>query len=409
MKILDACYLSITNIKKNKIKFLKNILLISFSLSILIISSIATNSINNVINKNIRYNLSHRSIYVRNHELINQENLIMNLENINHISKVITQEEYSVSVDVNSVGKQQTSGSLSLIGSNNSIYPPILAGRKIEANERNVCIIPKKFKLKNTEDFSENIIDGEKLLGKEIEIVYYNYDYSKNYPERVNTIVEKYTVVGIYDQDLNMGEYNECYINFEDVLKIQNEILKNSNYSNTYSSVIAIVDNAENVNNVLNELEKKGYDVHLRSTPNTKLVSTIEVICIVFSVCVMLIAISNIIINTIKSAEERKNELGLLKAFGYNNGTLWKLVITESIITAIISFILSCLLSMILVLILYTIIKNSNSELERITIVIKYNIFIVVFFIAFVILLFINGIVNYNIIKKATILKNIKN
>ena len=38
MKILDACYLSITNIKKNKIKFLKNILLISFSLYILIIS-----------------------------------------------------------------------------------------------------------------------------------------------------------------------------------------------------------------------------------------------------------------------------------------------------------------------------------------------------------------------------------
>ena len=69
MKILDACYLSITNIKKNKIKFLKNILLISFSLSILIISSIATNSINNVINKNIRYNLSHRSIYVRNYIL----------------------------------------------------------------------------------------------------------------------------------------------------------------------------------------------------------------------------------------------------------------------------------------------------------------------------------------------------
>ena len=65
MNFFDYCYLSLIDIKRDKRNFLKNIMLIAFSLSILIISSIATESISDVLNRNIKYNLSHRSIYVK--------------------------------------------------------------------------------------------------------------------------------------------------------------------------------------------------------------------------------------------------------------------------------------------------------------------------------------------------------
>ena len=409
MNFFDYCYLSLIDIKRDKRNFLKNIMLIAFSLSILIISSIATESINDVLNRNIKYNLSHRSIYVKNPELVSQETFINDIENVAHISRVVTQDEYEVSVDTQSIGGQKILAELSLIGSDNNIYPPLVAGRQINVDERNVCIVPKNFRLKSLNDSSENIIDGESLLNKEIEIVYYNYDYSGEYPTRTNTIIEKYIVVGVYDQDLNMGEFNECYINFDDVLKIQNEILKNSHYDNGYSPVIAIVDNAENVNDVLDDLDKLGYESHLRSTVNTKLIDMVETICTILSIGIMIVALSNIVINSIKTAEEKKEELGLLKALGFNDRILWKIIIIESIITAIISFVLSCIFALLLVIILYAIIKNSKTELQRINLIINYNIFNIIFFITLLIEILMNIIINYNVIKKATIIKNMKN
>ena len=57
MKILDYYLMSINNIKGNKKSFLRNSVLIGISLSILILSSIATSSINNVLEKNIKNKL----------------------------------------------------------------------------------------------------------------------------------------------------------------------------------------------------------------------------------------------------------------------------------------------------------------------------------------------------------------
>lgn len=410
MKILDYYLMSINNIKGNKKSFLRNSILIGISLSILTLSSIATSSINNVLEKNIKNNLSYRSIYVTNYENIDQKTFIKNIEEIKNVAKAIPQEAYSTNIDIDSIDGEKSSGALSLIGSDNDISPQIIAGRKIEKNEKNVCIVPKKFQPQNLENSTNDneIIDGEDLLNKEIEIVYHNYDYSKEYPQRINTIKEKYRVVGVYDQEINMGEYYECYINFEDVLKIQNEITKNSNYINEFDPILAIVDNSENVEPVMNELKKLGYNVLLRSVPNTELIDIIESICTVLSICTMIIALSNIIINVIKTAEERKYELGLLKAFGYNKRNLWYSIIMESVITAITGFILSCIFVSIVVGILYLVLQNASSELRKIKFIIGYKTFLYSFFMALIISMFGNVIASYNIANKATVIKNIK-
>lgn len=410
MKILDYYLMSINNIKGNKKAFIRNSVLIGVSLSILILSSIATDSIDNVLEKNIKNNLSYRSVYVTNYKKIDQKIFIKNIEEIKHVAKAIPQEAYSTNIDIDSIDGEKLSGALSLIGSNNNISPQIIAGREIEENEKNVCIVPKKFQPQNLENSTNDneIIDGEDLLNKEIEIVYHNYDYSKEYPQQINTIKEKYKVVGVYDQEINMGEYYECYINFEDVLEIQNEITKNSNYINEFDSILAIVDNSENVEQVMDTLKKLGYNVLLRSVPNTELINIIENVCTVLSICTMIIALSSIIINVIKTAEERKYELGLLKAFGYNKRNLWYSIIMESVITAIMGFILSCIFVSIIVGILYFVLQNTNSELRKIKFIIKYKTFLYSLFISLIISMFGNAIASYNVVNKATAIKNIK-
>lgn len=410
MKILDYYLMSINNIKGNKKAFFRNSVLIGISLSILILSSITTDSINNVLEKNIKNNLSYRSIYVSNYEEIDQKTFIKNIEEIEHVAKAIPQEAYSTNIDIDSIDGEKLSGALSLIGSNNDISPQIIAGRKIEENEKNVCIVPKKFQLQNLEDSTKDneIIDGEELLNKEIEIVYYNYDYSNEYPQKINTIKEKFRVVGVYDQEINMGEYYECYINFEDILEIKNEITKNSNYISKFDPILAIVDNSENLETVMNSLKELGYNVLLRSIPNTKLIDIIESVCTVLSICTIIIALSSIIINVIKTAEERKYELGLLKAFGYNKRNLWYSIIMESVITAIIGFILSCIFVFLVVVILYLVLQNANSELRKIEFIIEYNAFLYSLFMSLIISIFGSVFASYNIVNKATVIKNIK-
>lgn len=412
MKFLDYFSMSINNIKGNKKAFFRNSILIGISLSILMLSSIATKSINNVLEKNIKNNLSFRSIYVRNNSNSDQKNFINKIEEIDHVIKAVTQEEYYTYVDVYSVDNKQLAGGISLLGSNKDIFPQIIAGRKMEENEKNVCIIPKKFQPQTSDNSKENneIIDGEELLDKEIEIVYYNYDYSKEYRQPINTIKEKYKVIGVYDQDVNMGEYYDCYVNFEDVLKIHTETEKGSNYNNDnkFESILAIVDNSENVNEVLDLLESQGYEAFLRSTPNENLVILIKSVCTIISICIMVIALSSIIINIIRNAEDRKYELGLLKSFGYNNRNLWMVVIFESVIIAITSFILSCIIVLGVVLILHSVLQSTNGELKRLDFIIDYKAFLYSFLISLIISMFGNVVASYNIIHKATVIKNIK-
>ena len=142
MKILDYYLMSINNIKGNKKSFLRNSVLIGISLSILILSSIATSSINNVLEKNIKNNLSYRSIYVTNYENIDQKTFIKNIEKIKNVAKAIPQEAYSTNIDIDSIDGEKSSGALSLIGSDNDISPQIIAGRKIEKNEKNKEFLP---------------------------------------------------------------------------------------------------------------------------------------------------------------------------------------------------------------------------------------------------------------------------
>ena len=199
MKLLDYYSLAYMNLKRNKAFFVKNILLITISILILMLSSVANDSINNVFDRNIKYNISYRSIYVGNSNLIDNDTFIENIEKIEHIQKVVEQKSYNVNLDLTKINNEDISGRISLYGANKSISPEIIKGRKIEDNEKNVCIIPKKLYTGNIDKkIDESLfIDGEHLLDKEITVSYSKYDYSKEIPEVISVEKENFKVVGI--------------------------------------------------------------------------------------------------------------------------------------------------------------------------------------------------------------------
>lgn len=410
MNIFDYFSIAIYNIKGKKRQFYKDIILISLSIFIFIISSIATDSIGNIFNKNIKNNISYRSIYVMNNGEEDEETLISKLNNISHIQKVVTQKEYNVFVYINNINKENIdNGGISLCGADDIITPEVIAGRKMNKDETGVCIVPKKIYPYIDDIKYQDIMNGEDLLNKEIEIEYYKYDYSSNPPTVTDIVTKKLKVVGVYDPEVNMGEYNDCYINFKDIKEIYNTILENSNYNTSYDSLIAIVDSFENVNMVLDTLNELGYESSLHSVANEKLIETINTVSSLIASCILVIAISNIVISVIRASKKKKEEIGLLKAFGYKKFNIWCIMIIESFLISLISFIIACLLVIIIICILKIVKETSNSDLKRIDIILKYNSFIYGFVVATIIPLITRILSNIRIVNTASIIKGLKN
>lgn len=403
MKFLDYFYLAIVNLKRNKKMFIKNTFLISISLCLLLSSNITTSSIKNVMDISIKYNTCFRTIYVQNKDNMEISQFLENLEKIEHIQKVIKQGEYRINVDVVSVNGNTTSGRMNLIGSNKEISPLVIKGTKIEDGENDVCIIPKKLYLGDISETikEEDIIDGEKLLNKEIVINYYKYDYSKNVPTREKTYEKKLKVIGIYDTDENMGDINECYTSFETVSEINNILVEDIDNEENY--VLAIIDNYDNIENVFKELNNKEYKYFLYSEPNSYLINIINITCQVIALSILVLVVINIIINSIRESKDRTKEIGLLRALGYTKKNIWKIRIVETVIWTIVSFIITCIFTIIIVIILSIIIKNGNAEIQKIRIIINFLPFLIYFLILFLLLIVVNLISSVQIINSSII------
>ena len=384
MKSFDYFKLAGINLKRNDKLFLKNIVWIAISISLLLISYITTSSMNNMLNKSIKYNIAFRTIYIENSENKEHQLFIEELEKIEHIDKIVEQENYKVNVDIVNIDNSEDRGKINLIGTDRKITPQIIKGREINSNEINECIVPKKFYTGDiTQKIDNNkIINGELLLNKEIEIVYYTYDYTKEIPVPKEEHIEKLKVVGIYDTDDNMGDYNECYVDFKTVRQINDIILEGLNYNNTSNPLVAIIDNSENIDIVMQELDNLNYETFLYTTPNYTLINIIDWTGKIIAFSIMILVVLNIIINSIKNSQDRKKEYGLLKAIGYKKSDIWKIILVESLTLGILSFMLACIITLIVLGILLEIQKNSILEIQKIKISITYMSFIICFAIA---------------------------
>lgn len=405
MRILDNIYLALINLRRNKKFLLINISLISISLLILIVSSIASESINNLLNKYVKDNISYRSIFVRQAKGTDEKIDINNIKNIEHISKVIEQFEFSTHVKLSKIQDNAIDGSINLMGCSKDISPNIIKGRNINDKEDGVCIVPKKlypYELEGSID-ENNIIDGENLLNKYISIQYSKYDYSKTYPEKIETIEKKYKVIGVYDTNDNRGEINECYTSYEEVFKINNVVTEGMDSEGVYRPIIAIVDNSENVESVLKNLETNGYTGSLKATVNADLINIINIISLTITTVMLVLVFFNIIINGFKSINDRCKEIGILKAIGYKRKDILLLLSFETLLVGLISFILTVIFSIIVIAVMGTILENSNYEIQKLKIIITYKPYLYAFLIGSILPILAGIFPSIKLIKKPAI------
>ena len=417
MNILDCIFLSYMNLKNRKKNVYTTIILISLAVVIFVISLSYTNKFLESMEKAINKNISYRTIAVIPNYETSQEEIIKKVLNVSNIVKVVPQKEYYTAVDIENIDNNLLdNASVSIQGANEDIQPSIIEGRGFYKNENDVCIIPEKFYPYNLdENFnSEDLIDGKTLIGKDIIIKYYSYDYSDGIQKVNQAFEKKLTVIGIYNQDENMAEYNDCYISFNDMSSIISDIKENTVYSeNTIvaggNGVFAIVDEAKNVKSVesaLKELGNDDYRVIIRSVANTELMESIQIVCVIVSIVLMFIAFVNITISTIKSAIERKYEIGMQKAIGFKNRQIQWITFTENIIIGSLSYIVAIALTVIINIILKKYIIDTNSQLYQIGLNIDIIICLIALIISLIIPTISSFICNIAILKKTPVSLN---
>lgn len=360
-------------------------MLIGISISALLVSYITTSSINNMMDRTIKYNITFRTIYVskKDRSPISMEDI----EKLNHIDKVVEQENFILNVDIVNLDNERNDGAVNLIGCNHKTSPQVIIGRNLYENEDNACIIPMNFYTGNIYDKinDDEIINGKNLLDKEIEISYSTYKYVEGAPLKEEERIKKMKVVGVYDSEEIMGNFNECFVDFSVIEEINKIVSYGTGLQAGYQPVLAIVDNAENLDNVLQELSNLNYKTKVYSVPNYTIINMINLIGRIIAISSMVLALINIIFNSIKNSQDRKKEYGLLKALGFKSSDIWCIVLVESLMLGIVSFVIACIITFTIILVLMKVKSNADLEIQKIKLTINYISFIICFGIAIVV------------------------
>ncbi len=386
MSIRDYIFLASKNLSIRKKSVCISIFLISLAILILVMSLSYANCFLDAMDRAINENISYRTIAVMDYGDITKEEMLEKVDSINNVEKVILQSNYQTGVKlINIEDRFFKDSSISIQGASNKIQPNIIAGRGFDKDELGVCIVPEKFYPYDEFD-PEKIIDGKSLIGKKIKIEYYSIDY-RTFKSSINKAFNKeFTVIGVYNPNENVDDYSYCYIPFEDIENIVKDIKDNTLYKEKTiivedKGLFAIVDKAENVEKVLNDIQSLNCRAIIRSVANTDLMNVIKTICLIVFGIIIVIALINIIISSIKSIIDRKYDIGMQKAIGYKNKYIQGILFMENIIIGVLSYVIAIIVALVLNFVVNKYVVNNDIQLH----LIGLNLDIITCIIAFVI------------------------
>ncbi len=375
MQIKDYIFLASKNLSRRKKGVISNTILISISVIICILVISFNICLSNYMNRTLVNNIAYRSIVVLGVPEGEQEEVLNKLEQIDHIIKVVKDDDYKSIVHSDYFDYINEDLGITFVGSDFRTQPSVIEGRNIEDGEKNVCIVPNKFYYKPSlyiDYDKEAYINGEELLGKKISVNYSAYDESNGDRVVNKTFTEEFKVIGVYDEE----EYvlsDEWFVSFEDVNRINNNIEENTilNPNVIYSSnkqINAIVDNTLNVESTLEKVRELGYRSLVRSTVNTYIVDIINIVTTVVLLILMLIILFNITTSSIKSISKRKYEIGMLKAIGYRNSTINFILFWENLIIGVRAYLIGLVISIATMFLLRVFLFEKYFELDRLNI-----------------------------------------
>lgn len=381
MKIKDYIFLANKNLSRRKKGVISNTILIAISVIICLLVISFNICLSNYMNRALVNNIAYRSIVVLGVPEEKQEDVINSIKEIDHIAKVIPEKEERTMTTIYSdfFDEYEENMRLSFKGADVNIQPSVIQGRNIENGETNVCLIPNKIYYGKYSQNKEQVYDreayinGEDFLGKKINIYYFSYDESNGERIRKETFTEEFEVIGIYDVDEYPFEDN-LFVSFEDVIKINKNVEENTVlnpnviYSGPDEQIIAYVDNSLNLNNTMEKVEELGYRCIVRSTVNTYIVVIINVVTAIVLSVLMIIVLSSITTSSIKAIDDRKYEIGILKAIGYKNKNIKTILLFENLIIGIRAYLIGLIISIISMYLIKIFIFNKNIDFDRLNV-----------------------------------------
>ncbi len=203
----------------------------------------------------------------------------------------------------------------------------------------------------NERIYSNLFYSSKDLINKKLSI------NSEN--ENLNNKNITITIVGIYENKY-FEEANTCYVDtqtFDELTSNYMGYIESydekgnliSKQYTEYKDYILRIDDIKNTNNVLNSLEKLNIQYENIININFELLNILLIIPLIISVIIIILTMIILYYFIIKKNNNKINNIGTLKALGYNEKLIIDLNINENIIIIIISYLIALFLYLIII------------------------------------------------------------
>ncbi|WP_066500632.1 ABC transporter permease [Abyssisolibacter fermentans] len=373
MRLTHYIKIAFTNLSRRKKTVKMNILIMSIALLTLVVSNTLLNSVVNFIDEYLLNSLDFRTIHVTVSKkssdkiekdlakLAKQDPNILDFYNELYGITVKLENPYEF-IDGNHKELGKSFGYLCLYGGNVEHANFILKGNYFKKIDTQVCIVPKKFYPDMSFDISflkEKIqfIDGESLIGKNIDINYCAHDCRGDKLEVIKTFNYSFKVVGTYDILDNLYEPNDIIISQKDLQKIYNDIESYDigiaeEFGKTYTVISDRFSNIDKIKKEINPITNFAGGIAREKSRLGGIVPIAKYVLLAgqaLGIALIFISMVNIMLTMCKSIKKRTSEIGLLKAFGYRNFNIIFIIGLEALIIGILSYVFAILISFLLI------------------------------------------------------------
>ncbi len=360
MKIIDYIKLD----KKELFNKLQIVFTTILALFLLLLLNFRFNFIN-YINNSIINNPWFRVLVV-GANLDKKNNGLDELQNIENID-LIYSSQYDYATLESSYKNDMYDGFIDLNYGDKSLLPKNIIGSTINENDHGVALCPSNFYPSsdaNNLAMDFEFLDTEKLIGSTFSIKYYSYKDINNQITIDQTFTKDFKIIGLYNNKDLMLPSNNCFISSKDMKEIidTGTLVNDGVYGFTL-----VVNKTENVNKVINELEKLKFNYSIKIEYDTSLINkiiNISNVIIVFIIILILI----ININFLKKRLiQNSNSIGILLTLGFSKHLVNLIYLCQIFINNMISYLIAIMLSFISHI-------TIKKVFRKLTLLIAYNI-----------------------------------
>lgn len=394
------------SIIRNRINFLC-IFLLAISSAIIIFGFSYLDSITNLWNDWTKKAVDFRTFVVNyDSKKYSEQEAIKELSNIKHVQKVSRSSGYAIAGKAYEYVNDNNDGEMYVRGvtkdSINIVYGDDFSGN---ANEI-ICAI--KFnpnsKVYETNFDEDNSIDLTEKVGDYMNIKFAGSDR-----------VEKMKIIGLYDSNYDYSAGDICYATFETVQKLnekyQPEVFDAEKVSQDGASatlpVYLIIDDVEYTDELVENLQEKGFYAERVITINTKIGDNIVRIVMILAWVTCILSFIIILFSNFTRINNRKKEFAIYKAIGYSKKDINDLLYTESIVMSLISVILALFFSFVSLQILQNYFLGKSVEFSRMIVNFSY-LGIIIGFIIVILIPIISAYISTKKIEEINIISILK-